>query len=137
MEKEYNILNDIDNFKNDIIQLLDNINLINDRLKELNDLLIKHINNVCNNLSYVDNLICFDQLSNKFDIEYTLRKNKIFYSYVVINDKYISYNYFTFKNGIFSNTFDRSSVDSGYLKKDLETLNHILVCINDVIDTIK
>ena len=137
MTETYNVLNDLNEYKNDICQILDSINLTNDRLKDLNDLLIKHINGVCTDCSYIDNLICFDQLSNIFDIEYILRKQKIFYGYSVIDDKYIDYNYFTFKNGIFSNTFSHNEVSSEYLKRDIKTLDHILVCINDVIDTIK
>ena len=133
----YNIIDDINNYKNDIFQVLEGIKKVNNKLEVLKELLSKRINNSCIDLPYIDNLICFDQLSNIFDLDYVLRKSKIFYSYSIINDKYISYNYFTLKNNIFSNTFSRCGVSSDYLKRDLKTLDHILACINDLIDDIK
>lgn len=133
----YNIINDINEYKTDICQILDDINKINSHLNDLNGLLSKRINYACKDLNYNTSLIVSDQLSNIIDLDYILRKSNIFYSYCVINDKYISYNYFILKNNIFSNTFNRSGVTSDYLKRDLETLDHILHCINDIIDTIK
>ena len=137
MTETYNVLHDVNEYKNDICQVLADIKIINDRLNLLNDLLIKHINGVCKDCTYVDNLICFDQLSNIFDIEYILRKQKIFYGYVIIDGKYINYNYFKLGNNEFSNTFSHNEVSSEYLKRDLETLDHILAIINKIIDTIK
>lgn len=137
MGEIYNILNDIEKYKNDICQILADIKKINDRLNYLNDLLNKHINIVCRDLPYFDNLIVSDQLYSLIDIEYILQKYKIFYGYAVIDNKYISYNYFKLENGQFSNTFNRGGVTSDYLIRDLKTLDHILNGINDIIDMIK
>ena len=137
----YNILNDINEYKNDICQILEDINKINDRLTDLNDLLNKYINTTCSSLSYTDSLIVKDQLSRKIDIEYILKKYNIFYSYYKNGDKtsdYINYVNFEFKDGIFINTFDTQyCVSKDELKRDKTSLYYIFNCINDIINTLK
>ena len=137
----YNIINDINEYKNDICQVLEGINKINNKLELLKTLLNKRINDVCKELSYIDKLIINDQLKRKIDIEYIMKKHNIFYSYYKNGDKtsnYINYVNFEFKDGIIINTFDNQyCVSHDELERDKNSLSYIFNCINDIIDTIK